>query len=88
MFLNAPIDVRISILGIHPMVMLHVSNLVNDGISLIQEKATHEPMGVVRCSLAAPLQCALPGFSRGKEIDKADAYVAAFKFIEGRAVNC
>lgn len=46
------------------------------------------PMGVVRCSLAAPLQCALPGFSRGKEIDKADAYVAAFKFREGRAVNC
>lgn len=35
MFLNAPIDVRISILGIHPMAMLHVSNLVNDGISLI-----------------------------------------------------
>lgn len=34
MFLNVPIDVRISVLGIHPMVMLHVSNFVNGGISL------------------------------------------------------
>lgn len=48
----------------------------------------HVPVGVGRCSLAALLQCALPGFSRGKEINKADAYVAAFKFIEGCAVNC
>lgn len=45
-------------------------------------------MGMGRCSLAAPLQCALPGLSCGKEINKADAYVAVFKFVEGCAVNC
>lgn len=48
----------------------------------------HVPMGVGRCLLAVQLQCSLPGFSCGKEINKADAYVAAFKFIEGCTVNC